>query len=127
MSTSKLLDLINIYHEKDRNNDSYKDVILELMNGESLLYIPSPNDGAENNDTQQGETKTLKLSSVFNIDGITVLGAFTDENALFTWAKQPTPYKMLQSKDVLKICEQNAIQRIVINSNQSTMFVLQQD
>ncbi|MDV6168589.1 SseB family protein [Flavobacterium sp. DG1-102-2] len=75
----------------------------------------------------EGESKTLRLSSVFNIDGINVLGAFTDEQALFSWAKQPIPYKMLESKDVIKLCEETTISRIVINSGLPTMFVLEKN
>lgn len=128
MKNSKLSTLLDIYKEQNGKGDSYKDVILELLNGDSLLLLPSPNDGQENQEqVTEDKGKTLKLSSVFNIDGITVLGAFSDEQALFNWAKQPIPYKMLEAKDVLKLCEETAIGRIVINSGSPTMFVLEQN
>ena len=125
---SKLSILLDTYQEQNGKGDTYKDVILELLNGDSLLLLPSDNDGLGNNEQDTAsESKTLKLSSVFNVDGVKVLGAFTDEKALFSWAKQPIPYKMLESKDVLKLCEETAIGRIVINSGLPTMFVLEQD
>lgn len=127
MNKSKLSILLDIYQKQNGKGDSYKDVILELLNGDSLLLLPSPNDSSENQEPVEGTGKKLTLSSVFNIDGVTVLGAFTDEKALISWAKQPIPYKMLESKDVLKLCEETAIGRIVINSGLPTMFVLEQN
>lgn len=127
MNKSKLSILLDIYQKQNGKGDSYKDVILELLNGDSLLLLPSPNDSSQNQEPIEGAGKTLRLSSVFNIDGVTVLGAFTDEKALISWAKQPIPYKMLESKDVLKLCEETAIGRIVINSGSPTMFVLEQN
>lgn len=124
---SKLSILLDAYQQQSGQGETYKDVLMELITGESLLFLPSVNDGSENQDTDnQGATKTLKITSIFNVDGIKVLGAFSDEAALFSWAKEPVPYKMLQSKDVLQICEENRIKRVVINSNQPTMFVLEQ-
>lgn len=125
---SKLSILLDTYKEQNGQSDTYKDVILELLNGDSLLLLPSANEGSENKDSAtDGDSKTLKISSVFTIDGVKVLGAFTDEAALFSWAKQPIPYKMLESKDVLQLCEETAIGRIVINSGLPTMFVLEQN
>lgn len=121
---SKLSILLDAYQQQNGQGDSYKDVLMELITGTSLLLLPSENDGSET--TTESATKMLKLSSVFNDNGVMVLGAFSDEAALFSWAKQPVPYKMLESKDVLQLCEENAIKRIVINSNTPTMFVLEQ-
>lgn len=126
MNNSKLSTLIDIYQKQNGKGDSYKDVIMELLNGDSLLLLPSPKDNSEDNEATTEGGRKLTLSSVFNIDGVTVLGAFTDENALFSWAKQPVHYKMLESKDVIKLCEETGIGRIVINSGLPTMFVLEQ-
>jgi hypothetical protein len=127
VNKSKLSNLLDIY-QKQKGGDSYKDVIIELLNGDSLLYLPSPPDSSEDKGSaSESASRTLKLSSVFTIDGVTVLGAFSDENALFTWAKQPVPYKMLESRDVIKLCEETSIGRIVINSGLPTMFVLEKN
>lgn len=125
---SKLFELLAIYQRQNGKGDSYKNVVLELMNGNSFLLLPSENDN-ENSDTwttAQNDT-TLKLTCIFNLDGLKVLGAFTDENALLNWTKKPTQYTALSSKDVMKLCEDNLIERIVINSDLPTMFVLERN
>jgi hypothetical protein len=125
---SKLFKLLEIYQTQNGEGDSYKNVILELMNGNSFLLLPSVNDN-ENSDTWTTAKKdtTLKLTCVYNLDGLKVLGAFTDENALLSWAKKPTQFTGLSSQDVLKLCEENLIERIVINSDLPTMFVLERN
>lgn len=125
---NRLFDLLEIYRQQNGQGNSYKNVVLELMNGNSFLLLPSENDGS-NSDTWTTAKKdtTLKLTCVFNLDGLKVLGAFTDENALLNWAKKPTQYTALSSKDVLKLCEENLIERIVINSDLPTMFVLERN
>lgn len=125
---TKLLGLINTYYKQEGKGDSYMNVILELMNGNSMLLLPSANDTPEEQKalTEAEHTKTLKLSSVFNHEGIRTLCVFTDEETLSDWAKKPMPYKMLVSKDVLQLCEMSSILRIVINTGTPTMFVLEQ-
>lgn len=125
---SRLFELLNIYQKLNGQGDSYKNVVLELMNGNSFLILPSQND----NQNPEGWTtlekeKTLNLTCIFHLDGLKVLGAFTDENALLSWAKQPTEYTAVSSKDVMKLCEENLIERIVINSDLPTMFVLERN
>jgi hypothetical protein len=62
---------------------------------------------------------------IYEVDGIKAIGAFTSEEALFTWAKKVTKWVSLSSKVIMKICEENNIQRIVIDSSLPTMIVLQ--
>ena len=125
---SKLFQLLDIYQKQNGKGDSYKNVVSELMNGNSFLLLPSQNDNKipENWTTTEKNT-TLKLTCIYNLDGLKVLGAFTDENALFSWAKKPKPYTALLSKDVLKLCEKQLIERIIINSDLPTMFVLEKN
>src|SRR5688572_21424782 len=80
--------LMNIWgdHPSDEN---YLAVMKELMEGNSFLLLPSVNDGKESNGWKTTETdKTLKLTSVFDLDGLKVLGAFSNEKALLVWAKR---------------------------------------
>lgn len=125
---SRLLELLNIYEKKQGKADSYKNVLLELMNGNSFLLLPSENDNklTENWSTSKKDT-SLNLTCVFILDGLKVLGAFTDEESLLSWAKKPTAYTALESKAVLELCEKELIERIVINSDLPTMFVLERD
>lgn len=125
---SKLFKLLDIYQKQNGKGDSYKNVVKELMNGSSFLLLPSENDKGNSDEwTTTKEDTTLNLTCVFNLDGLKVLGAFTDENALLSWAKKPTQYTGLSSQDVLKLCEENLIDRIVINSDLPTMFVLERN
>jgi hypothetical protein len=125
---SRLFKLLEIYQKQNGKGDSYKNVILELMNGNSFLLLPSLNkdEGSETWTTAQKNT-TLKLTSIYNLDGLKVLGAFTDEASLLSWAKKPTQYTAISSKDVLKLCEEQLIERIVVNSDLPTMFVLERN
>ena len=102
---NRLFDLLEIYRQQNGQGDSYKNVVLELMNGNSFLLLPSENDGSNLDAwTTAKKDTTLKLTCVFNLDGLKVLGAFTDEDALLSWEKKPTQYTALSSKDVLKLC-----------------------
>lgn len=125
---SKLLDLLEIHRQQNGQGDSYKNVILELMNGNSFLLLPSENEGYDT-DTWATVKKgtSLNLTCVFNLDGLKVLLAFTDKKALLRWANRPTRYTALSSKDVLNLCEENLIERIVINSNLPNMFALERN
>jgi hypothetical protein len=125
---SRLFELLDIYQNQNGKGDSYKNVVLELMNGSSFLLLPSKNDN-ENSDTwtTAKEDTTPKLTSIFNLDGLKVLGAFTDENALLSWANKPTPFTWLSSQEILKLCKENLVDRIVINSDLPTMFVLERN
>jgi len=125
---SKLFELIEIYQKQSGKGDSYKNVVLELMNGNSFLLLPSKIDNELSTSWTTASTDTtLQLTCIYNLDGLKVLGAFTDEQSLLNWTKQPTQYTALSSKDILQLCEEQLIERIVINSDQPTMFVLERN
>lgn len=123
----KLLRLLEKYREENGKGDTYKNVLLELTNGNSFLMFPTQNDSNTDPDkwTMAEKNTTLKLASVVNIDGLKVLGAFTDEQALLAWTKKPSQYTAMRSKDVLKFVQDNGMDRIVINSGQLNMYVLE--
>lgn len=124
---TRLLELINIYWKQNGKGDTYKNVVLELMNGNSFLMFPTKNGlKAETTGwTVFQQNAIIKLSSVVNLDGLKVLGAFTDEQAMLNWTKKPTEYTSMRSQAVLQICEENNINRIVINTDQPNMFVIE--
>ena len=124
---AKLLELIDKYWKENGKGDTYKNVMLELMNGNSFLMFPTQNDSNTDPDkwTTVEKDTTLKMASVVNIDGLKVLGAFTDEQALLAWTKKPSQYTAMRSKDVLTFVEDNGMDRIVINSDLPNMFVLE--
>lgn len=123
---TRLLELIKTYQKRNGKGDTYKNVVLELMDGNSFLLLPSQNDHELSKGWATTKTDTtLKLTCIYNLDGLKILGAFTDEQSMLSWAKKPTEYTAIYSKDILKLCEEQLIERIVINSNQPNMFVLE--
>jgi len=124
---SKLLILLDLYWKADGKDNTYKNVVLELMNGNSFLILPGQNEFSQLSAGWKTteEATTMKLSSLYMLDGLKVLAAFTDENALLDWSRKPCAYTSMRSQDVLKLCEANGIARIVINNNTHNMFVLE--
>jgi SseB protein N-terminal domain len=126
---SKLLRLIDIYWKSEGKGKAYENVVLELTSGNSFLILPGSSGFAEKPDgwiTTDEKTK-LGLSSIYNLDGLKVLAAFTDERALLDWAKKPCAYTSMRSQSVLQLCEDNGIARIIINNSSSNTFVLEKD
>lgn len=123
----KLISLLDIFRQKNGAENSYTNVILELLQGNSFLLLPSVNeDNSEGWKTIEKEQQ-LKIASIFDMDGMKVLGAFTDDEALLDWSKREMQYTAIPSKDVLDLCEANGIGRIIINSGQPNMFVLERN
>lgn len=124
---TKLLFLLDTYAQHP-SQENYKAVIDEVAEGACFLLLPSVNDRENSAGWNTLDTgATLKLTSVYNLDGLTVLGAFTDEAALLNWAKQQTQYTAMKTQDLIDFCQQNKIDRIVINSDQKNMFVLERN
>lgn len=122
---TRLLKLLHAYRN-DESSEDYQHVVDELMNGNAYLLLPTV-DGAGAKETWKTmeEGEGLKLTSIFDVDGLTVLGAFTSEETLLEWANKKTEYTAMPSSDALDLCLANGIERIVIDSRQPTMFVLQ--
>ncbi|MBC5833689.1 SseB family protein [Flavobacterium sp. F372] len=124
---TKLLALIAQYH-KDSSSDSYAKVIEELYGDEACLIVPTADENSKSN-----EWKTLKkgeavnFTSVFDIDGLLAFGVFTSEETLSKWITKETPFMAMPAKSVLEISEQQSFGRVVIDSDQPTMFVLERN
>lgn len=124
---TRLTYLLDI-HGQHPSNDNYRAVLEEITNGNSFLLLPSANDNGNTIGWQTAEVgTTLNLASVFNLDGLKVLGAFSDEIALVKWTKHKTQYTAIKTQDLIYFCKQNNIDRIVINSDQKNMFVLERN
>jgi hypothetical protein len=105
---------------------AYREVVEELLHGNAQLLLPSINDGAAPGSWQTlTEGSTLKLTCVFEVEGLPTLAAFTDEAALLAWAGQPSQYTALRAADALEFCQDHGIGRVVLNSNAPNMFVLE--
>ena len=125
---TRFLYLLNKWSQ-NRTGENYELVVNELMNGNSYLILPSANDETQTDGwvTTKNDTP-LKLTSIFDIDGLKVLGVFSDKAALLTWAKNiPSAYTALKSQAVIDLCERRNISRMVINSHSPNMFVMERN
>jgi hypothetical protein len=55
---------------------------------------------------------TIQITSVFDLDGLKVLGAFSDERSLLNWSKEMCIYTALRSQAALDICKEQNIDRV---------------
>jgi hypothetical protein len=111
----------------NQSDQNYRAVIDELMHGNAFLILPSLNESNSVGWQTAQQGSTLKLASVFNLDGLMVLGAFSTEDALLGWTKSETEYTAMKAQDVLEFCRIHGIGRLVINSDQKDMFVLERN
>ncbi len=127
LDNSKLINLLEDFYI-GRTNEKYTHIIDVLHHGEVYLYLPAVHDS---NGSGQWITLAagdkLKLNTVYNVDGIRILAAFTSEEAIITWAKQIVQYYAMEAKDVIKICEEYGIDRLIIDNSLPTMFVMQRN
>ena len=120
---TKLFELLNEYI-KDNKYENYKKVVAELTEGNAYLLLPSKHNN--NIVGWHNVPKGYKIDlGIYIVDDIKVIGAFTSEETLFTWAKKATKWISLSSKVIIQICEENDIYRIVVDSGLPTMVVLQ--
>lgn len=115
--------------QANQNQETFMAVLNELQGNNAFLLIPTAEPVIGKNKDEKGWSTIEKgtqmaFTSVFEIEGQKVLGAFTSQVTLTTWANETKPFASLPARDVLDIAMQNGIERIVIDSNQDTMFVL---
>lgn len=123
----KLIRLLENYG-KNQSQENYQKVFNELVDGNSLLILPSVNDGKPKDNWETiKKDSTLKLTSVFDQDGLKVLGAFTTPEKLVEWTKTETEYTAMKSKDAIDFCQTHGIDRIVIDTDSPTMFILERN
>lgn len=126
---TRLLALIHTYYQDD-SSENYGNVIKELYGDQAFLIVPTL---GKISNTKSDEWKTLKagetidFTSVFNVDGLLVFGVFTSEITLSKWINEESSFLAMPAKKVLEIAEEQNFGRIVIDSDQETMFVLERD
>ena len=123
-----LLETIKAF-QGNQNQETFMAVLQELQGETAFLILPTlePVAGKEKNkegwSTIEKGTK-LSFTSVFEMDGQKVMGVFTSQQNLMLWAQETKPFVSIPAKDVLDIAMQNGIEKIIIDSNLDTMFVL---
>lgn len=112
---------------REESEHSFKAVLHELFEGSSYLLIPTVDDGKHKTGEwiTLEENSTIKITSISEQDEVSVLAAFSDEKALFQWAKKETHYTAMHTNDLFEMCRNMEIGRIVINTGQKNMFVLE--
>lgn len=124
---TKLVGLLEKYG-KNQSQENYQKAFNEIMEGNAMLVLPSVNDEKpKDNWTILQKDSTLKLTSVFDQDGLKVLGAFTSPEKVAEWNKKETEYTAMKSKDVIDFCQAHRIDRIVIDTDMPTMFILERN
>lgn len=127
-NNSNLLTVIKAFRN-NQNEETFMAVLNELQGNNAFLLVPTtePIVGKDRNEegwsTIEKGTQ-MSFTSVFEVEGQKVLGAFTSQQNLMNWANETKPFASLPARDVLDIAMQNGIEKIVIDSNQDTMFVL---
>lgn len=125
---SRLLSLIAAYHQEE-SSDNYQAVLDELYSDSAYLVVPT----SEKSSTPQSGWTTLKkgetieFTTVFNVDGLLVFGVFTSEIALSKWIDRETTFMSMPAKVVMELAQEQGFGRIVIDSEQETMFVLERN
>jgi len=121
---AKLIALLNDW-SKEPIFKNYKNVMDELMNGNSFLMLPSQNDKKAESEWRISNGETSGLTCIFEVDGLKVIGGFTDDGAITRWAKGHATYTSMRSQEVLELCEREDIYKIVINSDSPNIFLVQ--
>lgn len=120
----RLITLLNDW-SKEPVFKNYEKVMVELINGNSFLMLPSQNEPQVECVWHTSKGEKLNLTCIFEVDGQKVIGGFTDKDAIVNWAKGNTTYTSMRSQDVLQLCEREDIYKIVINSNSPNIFLAQ--
>lgn len=115
--------------QNNQKQETFMAVFNELQGENAFLIIPTAEPVMGENKDENGwstieKGKQMTFTSVFEVEGQKVLGAFTSQQTLMIWAKETKPFVSIPAKDVLDIAMQNDISKIIIDSNQDTMFVL---
>lgn len=119
--------LLSIYGQH-RSQENYTEVMNEILHGSSFLLIPTANN--KNYDTgwhTANAGTTISIKSIVEMDGLKVLGAFSDEHSMLEWTKTITEYTAIPSQTVLDMCNEMQVDRIVINTGQKNMYILEKN
>ncbi|QBN18214.1 SseB family protein [Flavobacterium nackdongense] len=120
----RLLSLIDNWLETGNSGNSYENVVLELLNGNSHLFIEAVKSvGIEEGNSIGGKDSKLTFG-IYEIENKKYLGAFTDLKLLEDWLKKTSRYVKLESKTLFKMADEIDVDGIVINTSYRNMFVV---
>jgi hypothetical protein len=127
-NNTTLLENIKAF-QVNQNQDSFMAVFEELQGDNAFLVVPTSEPVKGENKDENGWSTIEKgtpmtFTSVFEVENQKVMGVFTSQAALTIWSQETKPFVSIPAKDILEIAMQNNIEKIIIDSNQETMFVL---
>lgn len=126
-NNDKLLEKIKGF-QTNQNQETFMSVLEELQGDNAFLLVPTvaPVTGKtpEKGWTTLEKGAQLSFTSVFEVEGKLVMGAFTSQATLMHWANETKPFVTLPAKEVLEIAVEHRISQVIIDSNQESMFVL---
>lgn len=127
-NNSALLEYIKAF-QTNQNQDTFMAVFEELQGNNAFLVVPTAEPVKGENKDKYGWSTIEKgtpmtFTSVFEVENQKIMGVFTSQAALTIWSQETKPFVSIPAKDVLEIAMQNEIEKIIIDSNQETMFVL---
>lgn len=112
----------------NQNQETFMAVLDELQGDNAFLLVPTSSpvtgENPEKGWTTLEKGAQLSFTSVFEVEGKLVMGVFTSQATLMSWASETKPFVTLPAKEVLEIAVENKISQIIIDSNQESMFVL---
>ncbi|WP_339889410.1 SseB family protein [uncultured Flavobacterium sp.] len=111
-----------------QNQETFMAVLEELQGDNAYLLVPTSSpvtgENPEKGWTTLEKGAQLSFTSVFETEGKLVMGVFTSQTTLMSWATETKPFVTLPAKEVLEIAVENRISQLIIDSNQESMFVL---
>ena len=121
---TKLLLLIEDWISANGKGNTYENVLMEILNGNSCLFVQTYGEQVTETKTYvAGENEKLKLG-IYEIQGKKYFGAFTDLDLLEKWLKVRGSYAQLSSKVLLEMAEETKVDGIIINSSYRNMFAI---
>jgi hypothetical protein len=122
---SKLLSLIDNWLETGNSGNSYENVVLELLNGNSHLFIEAIKSvGIKQDDFSIGGEDSKLTLGLYEIQNKKYLSAFTDLKLLEDWLKKTSRYVKLESKALFKMADEIDVDGIAINTSYKNAFVV---
>lgn len=121
---SKLLSLIEDWLSQNGKGNTYRNVVMELLNGNGCLFVQTH--GEQVNETKTyiaNENDKLKIG-IYEIEGKKFFGAFTEIDLLEKWLKVRGSYAQLSSKVLMEMADVENVDGIIINSGFRNMFAV---
>ena len=120
---TKLLSLMEDWLIADGKGKSYENVVLELLNGNSSLFVQTHGEQATETRTFVADENTILKMGIYEIEGKKYFGAFTELDLLEKVLKVRGSYAQVESKVLLEMADKTGVDGIIINSSYRNMFV----